>query len=140
MKVAGERVVLLNEHSWTDLPEQSWDSYMPNSRFRMPKASQITATRVDNQWYLDMQVQKVQPKTASFVIGRLYVGAKASGDILFEGKISADNLPQPLPCELKVQFLSETRSVTLADIQEFERQRFLASPQYRRFLEQRAKK
>ena len=55
---------------------------------------------------------KIQPGETKWIESSLFLGSRASGDIVLDGTIRADNIPTPQPTRLKVTCTTEHRETT----------------------------
>ena len=128
------QVFLLDDDSWPELPQRSWDPWIPrpmNVRFK--KEAEIVAKPLDERWIVDIIVEKVQPHSTAWVKGFLYIGRRETGDIVLAGTVSADNLPKPQPVSLAIHVSAEARSIDPNDLLRMEWERYLASPEGQRW-------
>lgn len=130
LTVALDRVLLLDEESWPELPDRSWDRLMPRHRRILLKGeTEVKVKRLDDRWLLDVAVEKVQPMATAWVRGGFYAGRTETGSIHLAGTVAADNLPQPMPVNLDIHVAAERRPIDLDELLKIERQRYLASPE-----------
>ncbi len=123
------RVLMLDDSTWPEVPEKSWDSIMPRHRKILMKGeTDISAKLLGDRWIVDIAVEKVQPMSTAWVKGALYIGRSESGVIELQGTAAADNLPKPQPVSLTANVSADRRSIDLKELQRIERQRYLASP------------
>lgn len=118
---------LYDEDSWPSAPEAEYYSFAPRHlSFRHhDDVLDVTTKQLKDRWVVDLSVEKVQPKSTAWLQNVLYVGSKHSGDLTFEGTVTADNIPIPQPVRLVVKFTVDIKAVTLADALEadFEKRR-----------------
>lgn len=109
---------------------------------RLNDKVEIVAKCLDERWIVDITVEKVQPRSSAWVKGFLYIGRRATGDIVLAGTVSADNLPKPQPVSLAIHVSAEARSIDLNGLLRVEWERYLASPEGQRWqkkIERRAR-
>jgi hypothetical protein len=97
---------------------------------------------LDERWIVDINVEKVQPRSTAWVKGFLYIGRRETGDIVLAGTVSADNLPKPQAVSLTVHVSTEAKSIDLKELLRVEQERYLESPERQRWqerLERRAR-
>lgn len=128
----------MDEYEMPDIPELS---YSIHNRVALQIQNQrtsydLTVERVSDHWLINASAKKVQPKSIAWIEGRLFLGAIDSAELKLETTIYADNLPEPIKKEFLITTKSDHRAVSLDDIIEIERERFIKSDKYKRFLEE----
>ncbi len=113
--VQSPHAVLFDEHSWPKEPEPGRDYFAPRSLsdFRMKGDDDITVQQLpDCSSIVQICTRKIQPGEKKWIERSLYIGSIASGDIVLDGTIRADNIPTPQPVRLTVTCNTEHRKTT----------------------------
>lgn len=128
----------MDEYQMPDIPERSYSIHdrVAHQIQNQRAAYELTVEHVSDYWLINASAKKVQPKSTAWIGGRLFLGVIESADLKLETNIYADNLPEPIKKEFLITAKSEHRSVSLDDIIEIERGRFIKSDEYKRFLEE----
>lgn len=130
------QVLLLDDDSWPELPERSWDPMIPKRmNVRRKDEVAIVTKPLDERWIVDITVEKVQPHSTAWVKGFLFIGRRETDNIILAGTVSADNLPKPQPVSLNVHVSAEAQSIDLKELLRMEQERYLASPEAQRWIE-----
>ncbi len=93
----------------------------------------LEVTRISDCWLIEAAVEKVQPKSIAWLENPLLIGALESSEFIINTIIYADNLSEPAKKKLLMKNQSETREVTLDEIQELEAERFRNSSEFEKF-------
>ena len=112
-------IVLFDEDSWPKEPEPRTDPFDMHSLslFRMKGDDYITVQRLpDCSSIVKIWTSKIQPGETKWIESSLYLGSRASGDIVLDGKIRADNIPTPQLARLKVTCTTEHCERTWSEI------------------------
>lgn len=109
LTVQSPHVVLFDEQSWPKEPESRRDYLaVPSlSDFRMKVDDDITVQKLSDCSLVKIRTDKIQPKETKWIDSLLYLGSLESGDIVLDGKITADNVPTPQPARLKINCTTE---------------------------------
>ena len=112
--VQSPHTVLFDEHSWPKEPEPRRDYFSgPDlSGLRMKEDDDITVQQLPDCSSIMICTSKIQPGETKWIERSLFLGSRASGDIVFDGTIRADNIPTPQPTRLKVTCTTEHRKTT----------------------------
>jgi len=70
----------------------------------------------NNKWYIEVKFEKVQPQQIAFTKDFIYFAPDYNCSIELEGKIFADNLPNPLIEKLSIESQVENRNGSLDEI------------------------
>ena len=124
-----------------DLLSSPKDSYSAlNSPLFYPKNSiysteYLNVKRISDYWLIEAGVNKVQPKSVTWLENTLFLGTIKSIEFPIETTMYSDDLPEPSVKNLIVKVNSEERDATLEDIKELENKRFRNSNEYKEFKE-----
>ena len=135
-------IKVLDEYDMPEVPKSSY-STLGHIGFQIHNAGishDLTVKRVSNYWLIEASVEKVQPQNIALLYSCLYIGAIQSVNFAIEASIYSDNLPEPATKRLIVNIESKDRDVTLSDIEELERERFVNSKEYKKFLKRHTEK
>lgn len=91
----------------------------------------LNVTRISDYWLIEAGVDKVQPKSVSWLETTLFLGTIKSIEFPIETKVFSDDLPEPSVKKLIVNTNSEEKDVNLEDIKELESERFRNSDEYK---------
>ena len=108
--VQSPHAVLFDEHSWPNEPEPRTDRFGMRSlpTLLMRDDDNITVQEIPKgSSIVKICTRKVQPGETKWIERALYLGSRASGDIILDGTTSADNIPTPQPTRLKVTCTTE---------------------------------
>ena len=117
--VQSPNAVLFDEHSWPKEPEPRTDPSIMKSLMdlRMRDDDHITVQQLpDGSSIVNICTSKIQPGETKWIEGSLFLGSRASGDIVLDGTIRADNIPTPQPTRLKVTCTTEQRDTTWKEV------------------------
>ncbi len=114
LTVQSPYAVLFDEHSWPKKPEPRRDLFpvFSLSSFRMKGDDDITVQKLPDCCLVKIRTEKIQPNETKWIDSLLYLGSHASGDIVLDGKITADNVHPPQPAQLKITCTTEHRETT----------------------------
>ena len=114
LTVQSPHAVLLDEQSWPREPKPRIDYFAGPSLsvFRMKGDDDITVQKLPDCSLVKIRTDKIQPKETKWIDSLLYLGSHASGDIVLDGKIAADNVRTPQPAQLKITCTTEHRETT----------------------------
>ena len=118
-------------------PKSSYSNIYPSFYPQMnniQKTQYLSVNRVSDYWLIEAGVEKVQPKSVTWLENCLFLGVLKSIEFPMETSIYSDNLPEPSNKTLIVKGKSECRDVNLKDIEELEMDRYKNSPEYEEFL------
>ena len=108
LTVQSPHAVLFDEYSWPRKPKPRDYIGGPNlSDFRMKGDDDITVQQLSDRRLVKIRTDKIQPKETKWIDSLLYLGSRASGDIVLDGKIAADNVRTPQPAQLKITCTTE---------------------------------
>lgn len=108
LTVQSPHAVLFDEHSWPRKPKPRDYIGGPNlPDFRMKGDDDITVQQLPDRSLVKIRTDKIQPKETKWIDSLLYLGSHASGDIVLDGKIAADNVRTPQPAQLKITCTTE---------------------------------
>ena len=113
--VQSPNAVLFDEDSWPKEPEPRTELFSrPSlSDLRMKDDDEITVQQLpDCSRIVNICTSKIQPGETKWIERSLFLGSRASGDIVLDGTIRADNIPTPQPTRLKVTCNTEHRETT----------------------------
>ena len=114
LTVKSPHAVLFDEHSWPKEPQPRRDYFADSSLsvFRMKGDDDITVQKLPDYSLVNIRTNKIQPKETKWIDSLLYLGSHASGDIVLDAKITADNVHTPQPAQLKITCTTEHRKTT----------------------------
>ena len=117
--VQSPNAVLFDERSWPKEPEPHTDRLGMHSLsvLRMKGDDEITVQQLpDSSRIVKICTSKIQPGETKWIERSLYLGSRASGDIVLDETIRADNIPTPQPARLKVTCTTEHCETTWREI------------------------
>ncbi|MBI5213220.1 MAG: ATP-binding protein [Nitrospirae bacterium] len=82
----------------------------------MQQKPDIVIKRFSNKWHIEAKFEKVQPQQTAFTKDFIYFAPDYNCSIELEGKIFADNLPNPLIEKLSIESQVENRNGSLDEI------------------------
>lgn len=122
----------------SDLPQEPV-ARDPLFHHRIPQVNfrpDIEVTRKGDMWTIECSFAKLQPQQTARLSDDLYVGKKTSGEVTIDGMIYADNLSAPAPVRFTLHFETKSQTASLKQIEEMEMQRFLSTPEGKKYLEE----
>ena len=117
--VQSSNAVFFDEHSWPKEPEPCTDRFgmYKVPVLRMKGDDDITVRQLpDCSNIVKICTSKIQPGETKWIESSLYLGSRASGEIVLDGTIRADNIPTPQPARLKITCTTEHCETTWREI------------------------
>ena len=71
---------------------------------------------LDNEWEVTIDFGDVRPQEQVWTDSALLIGSR-DGITKMEGKLQGDNIPEPVPCMLEVNFEIEKRPMNRSDVE-----------------------
>jgi Putative DNA-binding domain len=103
----------LSEHS--DLPDRPKPTYdlIPEAVARFGKeVEDVEIRRLQDEWLVIVHFGRIRPRETVWARDPIWIGARSSRELTVSGRIFADNVPDPIPCELHLSF--EVTDLTLS--------------------------
>lgn len=89
---------------------------------------------VGDNWFIEAQIDKVQPKSCHWLESPFCIGAKRTQTVEINVIIFSDNLPEPEKQIMAVDIESTSKKVDLDKIIKLDYERFEASPEYEQLI------
>jgi|HubBroStandDraft_1064217.scaffolds.fasta_scaffold01793_2 hypothetical protein len=74
-----------------------------NVHFRH-EVEDVAVRRVQDEWLVTVHFGRIRPKETVWAGDLLWIGANSSRELTLPGRIFADNIPDPIACELRLSF------------------------------------
>lgn len=138
MKISSQNNIIkaIDRSDILSLPKSSYNSLHDNLYQQIEpfySKQYLNVSMISKNWLIEAGVDKVQPKSTTWLENSLYIGAKESLEFSIETTIYSDDLPEPSKKVLIVQNDADTKKVKLEEIEELEQERFRKSDEYKEF-------
>ena len=70
---------------------------------------EVDLRRSHNRWEISVEFGDIRPRETVFTYSPIWLAARVSSVVELHGDLLADNLPEPIPCSLEVQFQVKQR-------------------------------
>ena len=84
--------------------------------FSRSDEAEVILRELPDRWEITVSFGDIRPRDSIFTDAPIWIGTAVSGAVELKGRLLADNLPDPIPCSLEVQFQVETRPMEHADV------------------------
>ena len=81
--------------------------------------SDVRLNRLDDAWEIMVDFGDIRPHDEVWMTSAIFIGSTTSGPASLDGKLLADNLPDPIKCKLEIRFEVERRPMKRADVEPF---------------------
>lgn len=133
----------IDEDEYPDVPKRSYSSAFDAVNRQVQNVGithDLTVKHLPELWFVEANVEKVQPKSIAWIESSLFLGVVESVNILLKTTLFADNLSDPIKKEFIIKAEAVHRKVSLDDIIEIEKERFKNSPEFQKFMEMHSNK
>lgn len=84
--------------------------------FNHSDEAKVILRELPDRWEVSVSFGDIRPSDSIYTDAPIWIGTAVSGAVELKGRLLADNLPDPIPCSLEVQFQVETRPMEHADV------------------------
>ena len=106
----------------SSLPELPREYSNPLLHSRIPKIYHrdditIELSENDESWEIIVEFENVRPGEKVLTDDELWIGSAITQNFTVNGKILGENIPNPIPCPLLIEFQTQKRPMTLQDVE-----------------------
>ena len=101
------------------LPEEYHDllSHMPISELFSADAVTMDLSEANDSWEILVEFGNIRPGEQVSTRNKLWFGSALKESITMRGKILGENIPNPIPCSLHIEFETQQRPMTMEDVE-----------------------
>ena len=101
------------------LPEEYHDflSPMPLSELFSADAVTMDLSEANDSWEILVEFGNIRPGEQVSSRNKLWFGSALQESITMRGKILGENIPNPIPCSLHIEFETQQRPMTMEDVE-----------------------
>ena len=72
--------------------------------------------RIGDRWEVSVEFGNIRPRDSVYTSDPIWICAAEPAIVELTGHLFGDNLPEPIPCSLEIQFQVETRPMEPRDV------------------------